>query len=48
MNGSDLKAWIELTYVEMIQVRCSSYIYSMIGDKVIASPYKVILRKSGI
>ena len=46
-NGSDLKSWIELTYVEMIQVTCSSYIYSKRGDKVNCILDEVILR-SGI
>jgi len=47
-NGSDLKSWIELTYVEMIQVTCSSYIYSKRGDKVNCILDEVILRRSGI
>jgi len=45
--GSDLKPWIELTCVEMIQVTCSSYIYSKRGDKVNCIPNEVIVR-SGI
>ena len=43
-NGSDLMSWIELTYVDMIQVTCSSYIYSKRGDKVNCIPNEVIVR----
>ena len=38
ISGSDLKPWIELTCVEMVQVTCSRYVCLKRGDKVDCNP----------